>query len=110
MSTHPLALLNTTIATTDGAYTLRTVTLDEARALVAAHSERVSAIGHEATAQIASALLNVDVPVNRIQFAQAPGQTALCLKMRGRVPEGRVLTVEEMEAIGYEWRVLTRTE
>lgn len=85
--TPPVALLNTSSATEDGTYKLRTVTADQARALIAAR-ELLSAIGHDATAQILTTLLGADVPVNRIQFAQQPGQVALVFKLRGRAPEG----------------------
>lgn len=105
---HPVAVLNTSIATEDGAYTLRTVTADEARDLIRGR-EILSAVGHDATAQALSTVLAVEVPVNRIQFAQQPGQVAVVLKLRGRLPEGQVLTLPELEAVGYDLKVLTRT-
>jgi len=33
----------------------------------------------------------------------------LVFKLKGRVPEGKVLSREELEAIGYEFGLLTRT-
>jgi len=103
----PVALLNTSIATEDGTYKLRTVTADQARALIAGR-ELLSAIGHDATAQILTSLLGTDVPVNRIQFAQQPGQVALVFKLRGRAPEGAVLDLAQVEAIGYDLKILER--
>lgn len=87
MSTHPLAVLNTAIATTPGDYEVRALSLHEARALVVTALEILSAVGHQATAQVLSDLLGREIPVNRIQFAQQPGQSALVLKLRGRIPE-----------------------
>ena len=108
----PLALLNTTIATADGSYTLETITLDKARWWVSGaltNGSIFSAIGHEATAYVMGRLLNAEVAVNRVQFAQQPGQCAVVLKIKGRIPEGQVLTIEQMEAIGYEFKLLRRT-
>ncbi|GGE47525.1 hypothetical protein GCM10011391_27900 [Pullulanibacillus camelliae] len=103
----PLALLNTSILTADGDFTLRTITLEDAKALVDSASGLDSAIGHESTAQIMTALLGVDVPVHRQMFEQQPGQQALVFKLNGRPPEGKVLSIEEIEAIGYKWQLLT---
>jgi hypothetical protein len=121
-ATSTLALLNTTIATSDGFYRLRTLSLDEARTLVKDRIYEVesgqqwnfpavtSYVGHESTAAVLETLLGVKVEVNREPFAQAEGQAALCLKLRGRPPEGRILTVEEIEQVGYEFKLLERSE
>jgi hypothetical protein len=106
---HPLAILNTSIVTQDGTYTLRTIDLPGARDLVADAPGIDSAVGHDATAAVLTELLGVEVPVNRQQFAQQPGQIALVLKMDGRPPEGVVLDRAGMEQIGYTLRLLTRT-
>lgn len=68
-----------------------------------------SHIGHEATAQIASALTGLAIPMDRTPLAlPAAGESCTCvvLQLRGRPPEGRVLTAAEMEALGYDWRLL----
>jgi len=108
-----LALLNTTIATTDGLYEIKTVTLGTAKSLVHhaldAGVELDSAIGHESTAAIMSELLDTDIPVNRQMFAQQEGQQALVFKLKGRAPEGVILSSEEIETIGYEFKIMTRT-
>lgn len=101
-----VALLNTTIATVDGVFEVRTITLEKARE-IAQSNELLSAIGHESTAQIMSELLQVNVPVNRIQFSQELNQTALVFKLKGRAPEGVILTKKEIEAIGYEFKTMT---
>ena len=106
--THQVALLNTSIATSDGSYDLETISLEEARALVA-DGGFISAIGHESTAQVMTTLLGVEVPVNRIQFAQEAGQMALVFKLNGRAPEGKILTADEIEEMGYSFKKLTRT-
>lgn len=106
--THQVGLLTTSILTADGSYTLETISLDEARALVAGGGF-ISAVGHESTAQVMSTLLSVEVPVNRIQFAQEAGRVALVFKLNRRLPEGTVLTASEIEEIGYSFKKLART-
>lgn len=102
-----LGVLNTSIVTADGRYELRTITLDKAQKL--AHSNGLdSAVGHESTAAILTDLLQVEVPVNRQLFAQQVGQAALVFKLNGRPPEGRILTREELEKVGFTFKVLTR--
>lgn len=95
-------VLNTTILTTPGlCYDSRIITVEEARRYVA-HRPMVSAVGHAATAAIASTLLGVDVPESRAAIAMAVGDIAVCVKLRGRPLEGVILTREEVEGIGYD--------
>lgn len=109
ISKMPLALLNTSILTAEGTYTLRDITLEEAKALVAS-SELDSAIGHVATALVMEQLLGIEIPVRRQVFTQQPGQQALVFKLNGRPAEGRILSVPEIEEIGYKFQLLTRIE
>ena len=103
-----LALLNTTIATVDGIFEVRSITLQQAQQLVKDNvGNLLSAIGHDSTAQIMTELLGVDVPVNRIQFSQEEGQVALVFKLKGRAPEGVILDRVGIEAIGFEFKTMT---
>lgn len=104
-----LGLLNTSILTAEGTYTLRDITTDEARELVAS-SELDSAIGHVATALVMEQLLGTEIPVHRQVFTQQPGQKALVFKLKGRPAEGKILTAAEIEEIGYKFQLLTRIE
>jgi len=107
----PLGLLNTSIMTTDGMYSLQTINLEVAKELIAQNCENIlSAIGHQSTAEIMSALLEFEVQVNRIQFQQQVGQEALVFKLRGRSPEGKILTIEEMHEIGFDFQLMTRID
>lgn len=117
VSPFPVLLLNTTIATgipaagePSAVYRLSApVSAEDARrALVACEVE--SAIGHQATADAMTALLGQPVPMNRSFAKQAPGQRALVLKVRGRLPEGVILDREALEAIGYDLLWMTRVE
>ena len=102
-----LALLNTSILTTTGRFELKDITLEEARNLVT-ENEILSAVGHQSTADILTTLLETEVPMNRIMFEQETGQKALVFKLNGRPEEGKILTAEEIEAIGYKFQLLTK--
>jgi hypothetical protein len=68
----------------------------------------MSAVGHEASAAFLAQLLALPVPVNRISIAMQPGDQALVLRLRERLPEGRILSAEEMAAFPYELGWLER--
>ena len=105
-----ITILNTSILTNYGRYDYCPLTLEQAKANLA--DGFVSAIGHQSTADLLTTLLGVAVPLNRIQFAQdvGPFGAALVFKLNGRPPEGTILTIPEIEVIGYEFGLLTRME
>lgn len=105
----PLAILNTSVLTADGSYTRETITVEEAQNLVHQAAEIDSAVGHESTAQALTSLLGIEIQVHRQQFAQKAGQQALVFQTLKRVEEGRVLSLEELDEIGYSLKLLTRT-
>lgn len=105
-----ITILNTSIITSHGSYTYKACSLEQAKQLVAVAGGYQSAVGHETTAAVISTLLGVFVKMNRIQYQQQPGDTALVFKLKERAPEGKILTAEEIEEIGYEWGVLERTD
>ena len=126
-------ILNTTILTTIGlTYRSRRIGLVEAKSMIGVEpidTDRtldvisgltpvhvttvggpppvVSAVGHQATAEIASQLLGRDVQVSREAIAMGPGDLAICVKLRGRAPEGSILSRAEVESIGYDLVLLT---
>jgi STIV B116-like len=69
----------------------------------------VSAIGHQAAADFLSALLGVEVRAERVAVAMQPGDAALVLRLRERLPEGKVMSAEEMAAVPFELGWLERT-
>lgn len=103
----PLAILNTSILTAAGTYKLTDIDVDTARTLV--HTREIdSAVGHQSTAEIMTILLDKEIPVNRQMFSQQPGQQALVFKLNGRPQEGKILTADEIEQIGYKFQLLER--
>lgn len=114
---HPLAFLNTSIVTVPGTYEVREITPDEAYEITLSVASDgmtwppfVSAVGHEATAAALSEIVKTEVTVNRIPFEQQPGQQAIVLKLRGRLPEGQILDRAVLEDIGYDLWLMTRTD
>jgi hypothetical protein len=111
-----LAILNTSILTAFGSFDYKAISLEDAKLLcfnaleptIGPDDGVLSAIGHESTATILTSLLEVNISMNRIQFAQELHQSAIVFKLKGRPPEGKILTVEEIEVIGYEFGLLTR--
>lgn len=101
-----VTILNTSILTSFGSFNYEPLTLEESKSLIAKGFE--SAVGHQSTCDVLTSLLNVDVKMNRIQYAQSPDDVALVFKLKGRPEEGKILTASEIEAIGYEFGKLTR--
>jgi len=102
-----ITALNVAVLTAPGRFRLISVTPEDARKIWKETPIRESAIGHEATAKVMSTLLDDDIPVNRVKFVQEAGEIVMVLQMRERIPEGTVLTtVEEMDAIGYDFFLL----
>lgn len=104
------AILNTTILTNNGNYNLEEISLNQAKQLLKTIEDEniLSAIGHESTAVILTKLLETKIEVNRIMFSQEIGQKAICFKLNGRPPEGKILSLEDLEEIGYSFKLLTR--
>ena len=100
-------LLNTSILTDYGIFGYTPLTLEDARD-IAQRENYESAIGHESTAEILTELLGVFVTVNRTNNKQAPGDQAIVFKLRGRPLEGKILSREDIDAIGYDLGLLTR--
>jgi hypothetical protein len=60
-----------------------------------------SAVGHASTASLLSRLLGMPVPQNRIAVKLRPGDKVVALKLEGRLPEGHVLSDEELGTVPF---------
>ena len=63
----------------------------------------ISAVGHESTAAFLSRLLGLPVPFNRVAVQLGVGDSAIVFQLLGRLPEGRLLTEEELATIRYQF-------
>jgi len=122
-----IALLNTSIITSEGDYKYTSQSDSEVASAINEalgisgdqdsdffNCGLVSHIGHESTANVMTELfrdMGVDYAVkpDRTPYSQGVGDAALVFKLNGRPPEGKILTAEEIREIGYSWGWLYRT-
>jgi hypothetical protein len=77
----------------------RIVSVQEAKQLLS--NGFVSAVGHQSTAEIMSQILGIPIQYSRQSVFLEPGDEAICFVLKQRPPEGRVLTAEELQQIGF---------
>jgi hypothetical protein len=76
----------------------------EAGARVLALAGLESCVGHQASADLYAVKLGIPVPMNRVNVRLVEGDSALIGQYQGpRLPEGRILTTEELGAAGIKW-------
>lgn len=104
-----VGIFNGTVATTNGLYRVSDISISEAKLLLQKNGY-VSAVGHEATAAIMTNIMGMEIPKNRINFIQMVGQKAVVFKLNRRPEEGSVLSMEEVEKVGYSFKLMERLE
>ncbi len=102
-----ITILNSSVLSVYGIFVLQAISLSDAKKLVK-RSQVFSVIGHSATAEILTELLEIKVFANRIEYSQPINTTALVFKLKSRIPEGKILSRAEIEEIGYEFGILRR--
>jgi len=86
------------------------VSLDDVKEIVS-QFPFTSIIGHEGTAQLFSELLGVSIEVNRVSYTFNGEDTLIVgLPSGGRLPEGKVLSKEELEEIKLDWFIVQLRE
>lgn len=87
---------------------VRKIDIEYARKLIEREEKVVSAIGHQATAEILSILLERKIEVNRVEVKLDLNDRLLVFQLRKRLSEGEVLkTRDEIERIGYDLYAVT---
>jgi hypothetical protein len=81
---------------------IKNVNDDDAR-LMLKHHYIISIIGHDATAKFISQLTGVSIPVNRAEVKLKKGEAVLVFQLLQRLPEGKILTEEEITKIPHKW-------
>ncbi len=108
-----LILFNASILTDYGTFRFELLSFEQAKELVQsyqnANKEIISAIGHQATAEIMSEILEYPVAKNRLEFTQKTDEAALIFKLKKRAEEGEILSRAEIEEVGFEFGLLTKT-
>ena len=106
-------VLNGAILTDYGIFEFTRITLQEAKVIVHAamfEHQFQSAIGHNGTALLLSKILECNIPANRIQIRMQTEDYCVVFRLLTRLPEGTVLTEEELTKLPYEFGLLTRTK
>ena len=100
-------VLNTPILTEYGSYNFRKADLPEVKAMLD-EREFTSAIGHEGTAALMTQLTGIQIPAKRIAIKMQSGDVAIIFRVLMRLPEGKILTQEELEKVPFEFGILER--
>ena len=99
-------ILNTPILTNWGEYVFSRISLERAKSLL--QGGFTSAVGHEGTASLMSRLTGVEIPVNRVSIKMEAGDQAIVFRVLTRLPEGKVLSEEELQTIPYEFGLMVK--
>jgi len=96
-----VAMLNST----DTCVRFQEITLSKVKELIG--GSFVSAVGHQATADVIAMLTGVEVPVNRVSVSLKEGDQLVVFQLLSRLPEGVILTAEEVQKIPHKWYLVT---
>jgi hypothetical protein len=102
-------VLNSPILTGFGLYRYKEITTIQAKEILK-NGTFVSAIGHEATANLLSNLLEAEIKYNRISIVMQAGDIAVVFRLMTRLNEGQVLSNDEIKKISYSLALLERLE
>lgn len=66
----------------------------------------ISVVGHESTAEFLSKRLATHISVNRTEVKLYPGDWVLVAQIMKRLPEGKILTKEELESVPIKYFIV----
>jgi len=79
------------------------ITTDEAKEIVRNADEVLSIVGHRGTAPVFSQLLGVDIEYNRVIYKMEKTDLMIVGVLGTRLPEGKILTKEELANLPIQW-------
>jgi hypothetical protein len=82
---------------------IRKASIEEVRQLLSRGF--ISAVGHQATADLLTSLLQVPVQFNRIAVKAAPGDVLIHFVLKERIPEGKILSLEELRQLQFDFAI-----
>lgn len=102
-----LYIVNSPIIDGAGMYDYQIIDKEQAKTFIKDRSF-ISAIGHESTAEVLSAILGTKVEHNRIQIQLNKGDQCLVFRIKERIEEGRVYSRDDIEKMNTELGILTK--
>ena len=99
-------ILNVPVLTEYGTYKFEKIDMLTAKQFLA--DDFTSAVGHQGTADVLSKILGVNIPFNRVAITMQPGDQALVFRLKTRLPEGAILTADQLSGLDYDLAILTR--
>jgi hypothetical protein len=85
---------------------VREASLEEVKELLS-NGTFTSAIGHQATAELLTKLLNIQVPFNRTQIQLSSSDILIVFQLLTRLEEGKILTEEELAKLQFKFLIVT---
>ena len=99
-------LMNTPILTDYGVYDFSKIDVRDVKSFL--EMGFTSAVGHQGTADLLSKLLGIPVHGNRVAIKMEESDMAIVFRLKNRLPEGTVLSEEELSKLDYEFGLLRR--
>ena len=84
---------------------VREVGLEEVKELLS--GSFTSAVGHQATADLLTKLLQIQIPFNRVPISLNPSDILIVFQLLTRLEEGKILTKEELAKLQFKFLIVT---
>jgi hypothetical protein len=81
---------------------VKEVSINDVKEILKRHSF-TSAVGHQATADVLSKLLNIQIPFNRVQIQLREGDALIVFQLMTRLEEGKVLDEQELSKLQFKF-------
>ena len=92
------------ISSNEARLEVRVVGIEEVKELI--KNGYISCIGHQSTADVLSELLERKIETNRVSITLKKDDILIVFQLLERIPEGKVLTREEILKISYKFYTL----